>query len=1421
MAKEIQEDYADSDHLDAMDAKEEEEMYANIKARKGVHGGAGRRMHHNIRMLTIPAGTQPGLVLSSLYARPGTYVASVHHWSPLKGQLKAGDSILALDCVDVSHESPELLSDRLRLPSIFDRQIVVALCSVEEEDLVGLSRPGVNASQLIDTDGDVEQGIPRGEPSSNAEPFLSTFIVPSGVAGAMPPFTGAIGHMSGLFNRGWDASSSNAPAVGEYSIGVFEMVSPEQANGHNGARIPLHNESYYSQEAVSASLVMPNTVPEMTPLAPHQASAIECDSGAVVEDTSPRIADATLGSLAESDRVKSHVAEADRADMVDLIAVDICENAGVSLTELNTASPTTTTFTDLATDFSEKLELAALVEEDQGANADPASPVQEFAVGTSNANDVTLSQVAATDSAGFEDIADAEAVTASHVLESINATSSMNGMTLSVVAATESAPVVEGTDVDAALAVRESTMGAPCLHDVALHVTAATDTEVVDGDQDTDVVVASPVSESTIATRSMNDVTLSVVTAIETDVVEGDADTDLVSASPVSDSTIASSSLNDVKLSVVAAYGTAVVEGDSEIDLVLSALVPESTYATSSLNDVTLPVPVPESIVAKSTLNDVTLSENVLTDSAVSEEQADAASPVPESIMETSCTNAVILSVAAAIHSVVGERDADAASPGLESTTPTSSLNDKTLSEVAATDSAVVEGKTDVTCSDVVEGGTDADTDVAMAVPESNMAAPCFDDVTMPVAAATDTGVVEADADTDADADAALIVPAFTVVMRTLNAASFNSATFEGDLDAALSVPEPTMETSTLNDVTSTCSTLLEGDANTKSIITTNTLNAVSLSLDEVSHGNVVEGDADSPAPEPISAAPCSDDGTLSVVAVPFSAVVEGDVDAGAAFPVAESTITTSTLKNATLSVVAAIDFAVVEGDEGIASGTQSIMARRNLNDVTLSEVAVIDSLVVEGDKASPVPEPTIASKTLSDSTSPLIGASDSPASEGDADATLPGPESTMAISIVNDIRLLVVTVTDSIVVQGDAASTATESAIASSSLNDATTSVDEATDSPASKGGGDAGTNLSGPTTDRPVVEEDAAPPVTQSILTSSALDAAVTSVNEATHSPTSEGDADADTTLSGPATDSIVVQGDAASTATESAIASSSLNDATTSVDEATDSPASEGGADADKIVSGLATDYSVVEGDAAPLVTESTTASSALDDATTSVNEAIHSATSEGDTDADTTLSGPATDYPVVGGDAASPVPESTITSRTLDDETRSVDEATNPPSSEGGADADKIVSGLATDYSVVEGDATPPVTESTTASSTWVDATTSVDEAIESPASNRHANADTTLSGPATYYPVVEGDAAPPVTESTITLSTLDDQTTHVNEATDSPASEGDADADTALSGPATDHSVVEGDAASPVPESTSASNTLDDATTSAK
>ena len=92
---------------------------------------------------------------------------------------------------------------------------------------MGLSRPCVIASPLIDTDGDVEQGIPRGKPSSNAEPFFSTFIVPSGVAGAMPPFTGAIGHMLGLFNRGCDSSSSNAPAVGEYSNGVFEMASPE------------------------------------------------------------------------------------------------------------------------------------------------------------------------------------------------------------------------------------------------------------------------------------------------------------------------------------------------------------------------------------------------------------------------------------------------------------------------------------------------------------------------------------------------------------------------------------------------------------------------------------------------------------------------------------------------------------------------------------------------------------------------------------------------------------------------------------------------------------------------------------------------------------------------------------------------------------------------------------------------------------------------------------------------------------------------------------------------------------------------------------------------------------------------------------------------------------------------------------------
>ena len=53
--------------------------------------------------------------------------------------------------------------------------------------------------------------------------------------------------------------------------------------------------------------------------APHQASAIDYDSGAVVEDTIPRIADAMLGSLAESDCVESHVAEADMAGFTNLI----------------------------------------------------------------------------------------------------------------------------------------------------------------------------------------------------------------------------------------------------------------------------------------------------------------------------------------------------------------------------------------------------------------------------------------------------------------------------------------------------------------------------------------------------------------------------------------------------------------------------------------------------------------------------------------------------------------------------------------------------------------------------------------------------------------------------------------------------------------------------------------------------------------------------------------------------------------------------------------------------------------------------------------------------------------------------------------------------------------------------------------------
>ena len=97
-----------------------EEFYASLRPDSHAAVAFARR---NIRLLTVPQGYRSGILLGNIYSRPGTYVLMVREWSPLYGRVRAGDSILAMDGVDVSGEGAESISNRLKTSRMHDRQL--------------------------------------------------------------------------------------------------------------------------------------------------------------------------------------------------------------------------------------------------------------------------------------------------------------------------------------------------------------------------------------------------------------------------------------------------------------------------------------------------------------------------------------------------------------------------------------------------------------------------------------------------------------------------------------------------------------------------------------------------------------------------------------------------------------------------------------------------------------------------------------------------------------------------------------------------------------------------------------------------------------------------------------------------------------------------------------------------------------------------------------------------------------------------------------------------------------------------------------------------------------------------------------------------------------------------------------------------
>jgi MATE family multidrug resistance protein len=132
VARKIQDQNSDTaTGKDKSEEDGEEELYASLKYNSQAAKAAARR---NIRLVTVPAGCKSGIILGNFYSRPGTYVLMVQHWSPLYGRVKPGDSILAIDGVNVSQESAIDISARLKTALFLDRQLAVTTPPGEMED---------------------------------------------------------------------------------------------------------------------------------------------------------------------------------------------------------------------------------------------------------------------------------------------------------------------------------------------------------------------------------------------------------------------------------------------------------------------------------------------------------------------------------------------------------------------------------------------------------------------------------------------------------------------------------------------------------------------------------------------------------------------------------------------------------------------------------------------------------------------------------------------------------------------------------------------------------------------------------------------------------------------------------------------------------------------------------------------------------------------------------------------------------------------------------------------------------------------------------------------------------------------------------------------------------------------------------------
>lgn len=111
----------------------DQQFYAAMRFNSVAARMAARR---NIRLLTLPPGQRSGILLCNLYSKGGTYVLMVRDWSPWKNAVKVGDAVLAIDGVDVSSETAEQVSKRLKTAKMFDRHVSVAAppADVEQDD---------------------------------------------------------------------------------------------------------------------------------------------------------------------------------------------------------------------------------------------------------------------------------------------------------------------------------------------------------------------------------------------------------------------------------------------------------------------------------------------------------------------------------------------------------------------------------------------------------------------------------------------------------------------------------------------------------------------------------------------------------------------------------------------------------------------------------------------------------------------------------------------------------------------------------------------------------------------------------------------------------------------------------------------------------------------------------------------------------------------------------------------------------------------------------------------------------------------------------------------------------------------------------------------------------------------------------------